>query len=157
MGNKPQVDAIKTFLKKENNTEGLCFDPLTNKLLLACKDESDIPGEKKQSMISMWPINTLSDKPFLLIHKSDFEKVADEKLEFNPSAIAVHPVTHDIYLLSTRDKCMAIYTPDGKLKDFQFIDKILCHSPKECTFRLMENFIYVQKARTVIPAIYLSF
>ena len=136
--NKPQVDEIKTFLKKENNTEGLCFDPVTNKLLLACKDESDIPGEKKSTRaVYDFDVanNTLSDKPFLLIRKGDFEKVADEKLEFNPSAIAVHPVTHDIYLLSTRDnKCMAIYTRDGKLKDFQFIDKDLMPQPEGMCF-----------------------
>lgn len=136
--NKPQVDEIKTFLKKENNTEGLCYDPVTKKLLIACKDDSNVPDEKKSTRaVYDFDIanNTLSDQPFFLIHKKDFEKVADEKLEFNPSAIAVHPVTHDIYLLSTRDtKCMAIYAHDGKLKDFQFIDKDLMPQPEGMCF-----------------------
>ena len=35
---KPVVEKIKTSLKKENNTEGLCYDPVTQKLLIACKD-----------------------------------------------------------------------------------------------------------------------
>ncbi len=136
--NKPQVDEIKTFLKKENNTEGLCYDPVTKKLLIACKDDSNVPDEKKSTRaVYDFDIanNTLSDQPFFLIHKKDFEKVADEKLEFNPSAIAVHPVTHDIYVLSTRDtKCMAIYAHDGKLKDFQFIDKDLMPQPEGMCF-----------------------
>ncbi|HEV8083566.1 MAG TPA: SdiA-regulated domain-containing protein [Chitinophagaceae bacterium] len=136
--NKPQVDEIKTFLKKENNTEGLCYDPVTKKLLIACKDDSNVPDEKKSTRaVYDFDIanNTLSDQPFFLIHKKDFEKVADEKLEFNPSAIAVHPVTHDIYLLSTRDnKCMAVYSHDGKLKDFQFIDKDLMPQPEGMCF-----------------------
>ncbi len=134
----PSVEKIKTFLKKENNVEGLCYDPVTNKLLLACKDESNVPDEKKSTR-AVYALDMsngeLEKNPFLLIHKNDFEKVADEKLEFNPSAIAIHPVTHDVYLLSTRDtKCMAIYSHDGKLKDFQFIDKDLMPQPEGMCF-----------------------
>lgn len=136
--NKPEVQEIKTVLKKQNNTEGLCYDPVTKKLLLACKDESDVPGEKKSTR-AVYAFDMadkkLSKEPFLLIRKDDFKEVADEKLEFNPSAIAVHPVTHDIYLLSTKDnKCMAVYSHDGKLKAFQYIDKDLMPQPEGICF-----------------------
>ncbi|MEO6288913.1 MAG: SdiA-regulated domain-containing protein [Ginsengibacter sp.] len=134
----PSVDKIKTFLKKENNTEGLCYDPLTKKLLIACKDDSGVPDEKKSTRaVYDFDItnNTLDEQPFLLIHKKDFEKLADGKLGFNPSAIAVHPITHDIYMLSTRDnKCMAVYSRDGTLKAFQFIDKDLMPQPEGICF-----------------------
>jgi uncharacterized protein YjiK len=135
---KPQVEQIKTFLSKENNTEGLCYDPVTQKLLVACKDASNVADEKKSTKAVYafdMAVNKLNDQPFLLIHKKDFEKVADQKLDFNPSAIAIHPVTHDIYLLSTRDnKCMAIYSHDGTLKAFQFIDKELMPQPEGICF-----------------------
>jgi len=135
---KPQVEQIKTFLSKENNTEGLCYDPVTQKLLVACKDASNVADEKKSTKAVYafdMAVNKLNDQPFLLIHKKDFEKVADQKLDFNPSAIAIHPVTHDIYLLSTRDnKCMAVYSHDGTLKAFQFIDKELMPQPEGICF-----------------------
>jgi uncharacterized protein YjiK len=135
---RPKVEKIKTFLSKENNTEGLCYDPVTKNLLVACKDESDMPDEKKSAkavyqfdMIQ----NKLNDQPFLLIHKKDFEKITDQKLDFFPSAIAVHPITHDIYLLSTRDnKCMAVYSHDGTFKAVQFIDKDLMPQPEGICF-----------------------
>ncbi|MEO7524642.1 MAG: SdiA-regulated domain-containing protein, partial [Ferruginibacter sp.] len=134
----PKVEEIKTFLKKGNNTEGLCYDPLTKKLLIACKDESGVPKEKKSTRAVYdfdMSTNKLDDQPFMLIRKDDFKKVADEKLEFNPSAIAVHPVTYDIYVLSTKDnKCMAVYSHDGKLKAFQFIDKDLMPQPEGICF-----------------------
>ena len=77
----------------------------------------------------------MEEQPFLVIHKNDFEKVAEQKIDFFPSAIAVHPVTHDIYLLSTRDtKCMAIYSHDGKFKMVQFIDKELMPQPEGICF-----------------------
>jgi uncharacterized protein YjiK len=144
--NKPTVKKLKTFLKKENNTEGLCYDPVSNMLLLACKDESGLKHESKSTR-AVYAFNManedLSKKPFLLIHKKDFEKVADEKLEFNPSAIAVHPITHDIYLLSTKEnKCMAVYTRDGKLKAFQYIDKDLMPQPEGICFS-PEGTLYI--------------
>jgi uncharacterized protein YjiK len=143
---KPQVEQIKTFLSKENNTEGLCYDPVTQKLLVACKDASNVADEKKSTKAVYafdMAVNKLNDQPFLLIHKKDFEKVADQKLDFNPSAIAIHPVTHDIYLLSTRDnKCMAVYSHDGTLKAFQFIDKELMPQPEGICFS-PEGKIYI--------------
>ena len=136
--NKPQVEKIKTFLKKENNTEGLCYDSVTKKLLIACKDASGLQDEKKSAKaVYEFDLNknALDSQPFLMIHKKDFDKVADVKISFNPSAIAVHPVTHDIYLLSTRDtKGLAVYSHDGTIKSFQPIDKDLMPQPEGICF-----------------------
>jgi len=132
------VEKIKTFLSKENNTEGLCYDPVTKNLLVACKDESNVKDEKKSvKAVYQFDIaqNKLDEQPFLLIHKKDFEKITEQKLDFFPSAIAVHPITHDIYLLSTRDnKCMAVYSHDGTFKDVQFIDKDMMPQPEGICF-----------------------
>jgi uncharacterized protein YjiK len=136
--NNPQVEKIKTFLSKENNTEGLCYDPVIQKLLVACKDASHEADEKKSTKaVYQFDMkqNKLDDQPFLLIHKKDFEKAAGQKLDFNPSAIAIHPLTHDIYLLSTRDnKCMAIYSHEGTFKSVQFIDIDLMPQPEGICF-----------------------
>ena len=135
---KPEIKEIPTSLSKENNTEGLCYDPVTKKLLIACKDASGLPDEKESAKaVYQFDMATekLDEKPFLVIHKKDFKALAGDKLDFNPSAIGVHPVTHDIYLLSTRDnKCMAVYNRDGTLKSFQFIDKELMPQPEGICF-----------------------
>lgn len=134
----PDVREINTGLTKKNNTEGLCYDPVSKKLLIACKDESGIDGEKKSTK-AVYQFDTetqkLDEKPFLVIHKDDFEKLAGSKLDFNPSAIVVHPVTHEIYLLSTRDnKCMAVFDREGSLLFFQFMDKDLMPQPEGICF-----------------------
>ncbi len=135
---KPQVDKIKTFLTKENNTEGLCYDPVINELLIACKDESGLPNEKKSTKaVYVYDIkkDEVKNTPFLVIKKEDFESVAGQKIHFNPSAIAVHPVTHDVYMLSTRDtKCMAVFTHSGVLKSFQYINADLMPQPEGICF-----------------------
>ncbi len=135
---KPEVKEIPTSLTKENNSEGLCYDPVSKKLLIACKDESGIPDEKKSTKaVYQFDIASekLDPKPFLIIRKKDFQNLAGQEIAFNPSAIAVHPVTHDVYILSTRDnKCMAVFGRDGALKSFQFIDKDLMPQPEGICF-----------------------
>ena len=134
----PKVKKLTTSLSKENNTECLCFDPVSHNLLIACKNETAGEDEKKSTR-AIYEFNlaneTLKPEPFLLIHKKDFLKVTDEKLQFFPSAIAVHPFTHDIYILSTKDnKCMARYNYQGKLLSLQFIDKDLMPQPEGICF-----------------------
>jgi len=132
------VKKMPTSLSKENNTEGLCYDPVTHHLLIACKDESAIADEKKSTK-SIYEFDQqtgiLKPDPFLLIHKKDFEKVADEKLNFYPSAVTIQPGSNDIYILSTKDtKCLAVYNRQGLLKSFQLIDKELMPQPEGICF-----------------------
>jgi len=135
---KPQTKEIKTFLSKENNTEGICYDPVSQQLLIACKDETDLSDEKKSTRaIYAYDIKTdsLLSQPFLLIHKKDLKAAAGEKIDFYPSAIAVHPVTHDIYILSTRDtKCIARFSHDGIVQSVELLDKDLLPQPEGICF-----------------------
>ena len=134
--NNPQIEKIKTGLSKDNNTEGLCFDPVTRQLLIACKDSS---GTGEDSAKAVYSFNMesmkLNETPFMVIHPKDFIALTGSSLSFNPSAIAVHPVTHDIYVLTTRDnKGMAIFTHDGILKSYQPIEKELMEQPEGICF-----------------------
>lgn len=135
---KPDIEKIKTGLKKENNTEGLCYDPVSKMLLIACKDDPGVADVKKSTKaVYEFDMSSekLIDKPFLLIDKKEFENVAGDKISFNPSAIAIHPATHDIYMLTTRDnKGMAVFSHDGVLKSYQVIDKDLMPQPEGICF-----------------------
>jgi uncharacterized protein YjiK len=159
--NKPEVEVIKTFLTKDNNTEGMCYDPVTHNLLIACKDESDISDEKKSTRaIYEFDLSgdSLKTEPFLLIHKNDIAKMTDENLKFFPSAIAVHPLTHDIYILSTKDtKCMAVFTHEGVLKSFQLIDKDLLPQPEGICFAPDGTLFISTEGRNDKPASILEF
>lgn len=134
----PKVEKIKTGLTKQNNTEGLCYDPVNKTLLIACKDDAGIIDDKKSAKaVYQFDMNKqkLMQPPYMVIHKKDFGKVTGDKLDFNPSAIAVHPVTHDIYMLTTKgNKGMAIFSHDGALKSYQPIDKELMPQPEGICF-----------------------
>jgi hypothetical protein len=134
----PAVHSFTTSLTKEDNTEGICYDSLSNSLLIACKNKSGV-GDEKKSTRAIYAFdmksNSLRSAPFLLIHKKDFEKIAGEKIDFFPSGIAVHPLTNDIYILSTKEnKCLAVYDRNDRLKSFIKLDKELLPQPEGMCF-----------------------
>jgi len=144
-------ERTKTWLKKENNTEGLAYDPVTDNLLVACKDETGLEDVKKSTR-AIFEFDTKADSlkpdPFMLINKSDFENVAGEKIDFYPAAIAVHPTTHDIYIISTKDtKCIAQFTHEGKLKAFDYLDKEMLPQPEGICFDTKGNLYISTEAR----------
>ena len=135
---KPSVKEMSTFLGKENNTEGLCYDPVLNNLLVACKNKSDVDDEKKSTR-ALYEFDlkteTLKQTPFMLIHKKDISKMGGEKLDFYPSAIGVQPKTQDIYILSTKgSKVLAQYAHSGELKSIQVLDPDLLPQPEGICF-----------------------
>ena len=84
--------------------------------------------------------------------------MSDEKLEFFPSAIAVHPLTHDVYILSTKEtKCMAVYTHDGVLKSLQIIDKEVLPQPEGICFAPDGTLYISTEGRHDAPAFILQF
>lgn len=135
---KLQSKEYTTFLDKKNNTEGLAYDPVTGNLLVACKKESGDTDEKKSTR-AVYEFNVKTGKlkpnPFLLVQRKDFKKFVADKVEFYPSGIAVHPVTHDLYIISTRgNKCIACYTHSGQLKSFEYLDENLLPQPEGICF-----------------------
>ena len=159
--NKPGVEVIGTFLEKDNNTEGICFDTVTQNLLVACKKESDINDEKKSTRaIYEFDLTSgsLKKEPFLVITKEDIAKVSKENIEFFPSAIDIHPLTHDILILSTKDtKCMVVYSHDKVLKSLQIIDKDLLPQPEGICFAPDGTLYISTEGKNGVPAFILQF
>ena len=154
-----KVSEYPTGLDKKNNTEGIAFDPVTGNLLIACKNESGVEDGSKSSR-SVYEFdtktNTLKPDPFLVIEKKDLEKMNGGKVKFYPSAITVHPKTHDIYIISTKgEKCIAQYSHDGKLKSFSTLDASLMPQPEGLCFDSNGNlYISTEGKNGFAPAIY---
>lgn len=146
----------KTWLKKDNNTEGLAHDPVSGNLLIACKEESGVQNEKKSTR-AIYEFDRKADSlkpdPFMLINKKDFEAVAGDKVDFYPAAIAIHPTTHDIYIISTKDtKAIAQFGYDKKLKAFDYIDKEMLPQPEGICFDPEGNLYISTESRHHMPA-----
>ncbi len=55
-------------------------------------------------------------------------------VRFNPSSIAIHPITHNIYILSATDRFVAIYTPTKQLLSVIPLSPDVYYKPEGISF-----------------------
>ncbi|TCJ13765.1 hypothetical protein EPD60_11770 [Flaviaesturariibacter flavus] len=123
------------------NVEGICFDPVSGNLLLAEKDRLGKKKKMKKSheeraIYSFDPrTGKLLPEPFLEIGPEAMAKMGGGKGSFNPSAIAVHPKTKEIYVLGSAGiKGLACFGRDGELKWFTPISNARMPQPEGLCF-----------------------
>lgn len=97
------------------NTEGICIHD--SYIYIACKDPLVNQTESKR-MIYKAKVNQLNSiEPYLEINMDDLSKflaahyseLGITSMSFNPSSIAVHPITQELYILSAEERCIVIY------------------------------------------------
>lgn len=148
---------IDTNLGEINNTEGLVYDSLKNRLLIACKGSALI-GEKENGMRAIYaydleknkfkttPIFTLDRKDFKQFVKNHREenpsyalykkeiKKAKKRMLLKPSGIAIHPITKDFYLLSAAGNSLVVLDRSFKIKHLIRLPKDRFEQPEGLTF-----------------------
>ena len=147
-GNEKEVKAnsIRTPLTLKNDVEGLGLLPKSNKLLIACKGQAGIGGEKvKGKAVYAYDLdeNQFEMQPFLRIRKSDVTKfmkknpdnyTMEKAPDFKPSGIAVHPKTNKIYLLNSVGKLLIILDGQGNIEDVAVLNPKTFRQPEGICF-----------------------
>lgn len=145
-GDIGKVKKYKTALKKQNDVEGLVYDPALDKLLVACKDEPSIEGKKEkgrsfyhfdleEKKIDKKPAFNISRhdiKKYLESHK-DFEYEVN-RINFKPSGIALHPINGHFYIIASIGKLMLITDKKGTIKGSIPLDPRLLGQPEGICF-----------------------
>lgn len=152
-----EIFKYKTPLTKAHDVEGLGYDPTCNALLLACKGQPDDPEKELNFSKAIYHfhldsmvldsvpamvinrqdvLNYFKDHPPLIkIKKNGEEKVTDPaKLPCYPSAIAVHPISGNYYITSSRGKVVFVTTPKGKLLHIEKLQKKIHPQPEGLAF-----------------------
>ena len=141
-GGRPEVSSYFTGIPAKNS-EGLCYDARKNALLIAVKGKS---GKGKmfrdQREVYAFDLKTgrLQQKPVLVMNTEQMKEFAAEKnislpvkfkkkgkvsetvLKLTSSAIAIHPITGEIYLLSSTDRLLLVFESDYTIKDMIKLD-----------------------------------
>ncbi len=132
-----ESDKVKTGLSSKNNTEGLAYEASTHSLLIACKGlaHSDAAYADKRAIYRYSITDSiLSQKPSILIDQGDLENILNldaytkfsnkllkglapskGNLTFQPSGLAIHPISKNIYVLGSVGKLLLILNPQGEL------------------------------------------
>jgi len=159
-GENPAVKTFKTFLSARNDAEGLAFDGESNSLLMACKGaphpKKKNPDLKEKKAIYRFDLNTykLSPEPSYIIDLEDtgdlkensskvkflrqlgriFGLGEESDCTFQPSGVAIHPVTKDIYLISSAGKMLMVLDRKGEIKAFRTLDGKMFKQPEGICF-----------------------
>lgn len=121
--------------------EGLCFDKSGKSFLISCKDQSINENESYRLIYTFSKENkhkpeiafTIDIDEIRAMLNARYPDLTKEKIKFNPSAIAVHPLTKETYVLSANDRMLAIYL-DKKLIDIFPLPKELYFQPEGLDF-----------------------
>lgn len=154
--------ASSSFSKKINLTgiktvdnEGLCYDPKTNRLLIAPKSKPEKGSGFKGNHI-IYGFDLISDslikEPVIEIDLSAVRRFIGEKtdiyvkknkkkdkrhlpdINFKPSDICIHPVTHKLYLLSGEEHILYVFDTSGTIEYAERLDPDLFNMPEGITF-----------------------
>ena len=142
----PKVEMYKTPLKKTDDVEGLAYDPWRKALLLACKANPDSLYVRN---IYVFDLNskTLDKEPVYRINPGEINQLVPynetEKHDyFSPSGLAVHPLSGDVYVISTALKRLVVLDyKSGKIKFARRLDKKILPQPEGISFDPMGNLL----------------
>ena len=145
-----QVEEYDTDIPVKNN-EGLGYDSANHRLLIAGKSAPDGDEDEDQRTVYSFDLNTktVSEKPiytFSLERIKQFisdsngaQKNKDEELKIKiyPSAIAIHPHSGQLYVLSSKGKLIYIFNSKGDIEAVHHLEKKMFNQAEGITF--LEN------------------
>lgn len=169
-GKAVKTKKYETPLKKKNDAEGLTWDKQNHKLLIACKGypyTTNIAENHKRAVYEFDLItNKLNPVPKYLIDMDSVAKFRnyntmarmgiellswlDENkgdLYFQPSGIAIHPFTGNIYLLASVGDLLLIIDRENNILHFEDLDDILFKQPEGITFDEKGNLYISNEGR----------
>jgi hypothetical protein len=150
-GTKNDVsESFRTGIPCEES-EGLCFDNRNNRLLISCKGETHKKDLRNKIVVYSIDINKkkLSDNPVIafdltkvrnLVSGSKESPGMKNKKRTKPvitlkiSAIAVHPLTGELFMLSAIDYMIYVSSMDGTIRSFEPLNRKLFNQAEGLSF-----------------------
>lgn len=132
----PVIKEYKTYLKAQNDVEGLCYDKAQNRLLLAYKADEDDGNSKGIYAFDL--INKqLAKSPAYSIDFNDpiiSNGSKKKKAGIKPSALAIHPKNGDLYIIEGTNPKLLILDSKGKITSFMPLGSKDFEQPEGITF-----------------------
>ena len=149
-----------------NEYEGLCYDGRNNRLLVMPKHK---PGKdfKYEGRHPVYGIDldpeTLIQQPVFSISIKEINKFAsenniktsgdDSKIKFKPSAIGIHPLTNEFYVLSAVARMLFVFDMNGTIVHIEKLDKDIFNMPEGISFFESGDMMISNEGRKNPPTI----
>lgn len=164
--------SIATFIPASDN-EGLCYDEAGRRLLIASKakpgkgpqykDKRELysfdlkTGQRSAGAVIGFDVNEI--RQFVKAQQISFplkeKKNGKQKevLKFAPSAIAVHPFSHKLYLISSTDHLLFIFDEQGRPEQVARLDPEVFNKPEGITFLENGDLLITNEGRHKKPSL----
>ncbi len=124
----------RTGLTGANDVEGLCFDPETGHLLLACKAKPGIDSGRTRTVYAYDPgTSTLLPEPRFVISLDELKSRFGVK-DFRPSGIARHPESGNFHIISSVGSSIIEVSPGGTILSYASLPKKYHEQPEGIVF-----------------------
>jgi uncharacterized protein YjiK len=137
-----------TPLRPENNVEGLCHDPETGGLLMACKESPRIGGGNGGAPESVRAVYAFDLERGSLTASPRFRidlrilKTRFGLKDFRPSGIARHPLTGNFFVISALGNSIVELSPAGAIVSCAHLNKRYNSQPEGIAFD-SEGTLYI--------------
>jgi hypothetical protein len=130
-----EVKESKLDIKGRNEFEILYYDPSSRQLIMLCKEcKEDKKGENRAWAFAI-SSHTFEKQPAYILQQKDIEKVlGDDISRFKPSAAAVHPLTGEVYIVSSINKLLVVLDKNRKVTAAYPLNETLFKQPEGITF-----------------------
>ncbi len=132
---------LETSFSYRNDTEGICYDPVTGNLLIVPKEQELNPTEADQNRRGIYSYDlstrTLSPQPTYYIDQLEVGDAVYGKASrytLKPSGIAIDPLTNDIFVVSSVGNIMVVIDRESNLKHIELLEQGTFRQPEGITF-----------------------
>ncbi|MEP7251573.1 MAG: hypothetical protein ABI683_04310 [Ginsengibacter sp.] len=119
-------------LKRE--FESLYYDDEYNGFVMICKDCEDDDSKSTTA----WLYDPVQDKYTESVFKIPLDEVAKkiglDKIKFRPSAAAINPLTHDVWVVCSGNGLIVVMDHKGNMKDVYTLNTGIFNKPEGITF-----------------------
>ena len=145
------------------NSEGLGYDPAHDRLLIAGKSNPKDDRYKNDKVVYGFDLTTkeVSPNPVLAFTESAIGKALraetgrkDRDASINPSAIAVHPLTDDIFVLSSKDHLLYVFDRSEEVKGIYPLSDWQFEQPEGITFMEDGTMFISNEGKDGAPTLY---
>jgi len=136
---RPEAVNVKEYknMLPHGEYEGLFYDNLTNQLYVLCKicRDADASSTATGYILSVTAHGTIEQQGSFSISVKEIAAMAKkEKMMFQPSAFAQHPMSHNWYILSSVNKLLVITDSDWKVKEVHHLNPSIYGQPEGIAF-----------------------